>query len=186
MLDSLLTGVILFSSFSMRTANVQPNPDDYEFSVGLKTDSWYLNRQWERELGTDYVDTQLWAVYDDNNAYIKPEYFNKQSKDVLYLKVDLRSSYKGITFGLTTRNKDETLKTFENFFSGGCNLGKDYEKIKVDFSADGYYTEDFDYETKYNMSWKLTDTVSIYNVGEFFNIKGKEFYKAKIGLEVNL
>ena len=28
-LDSLLAGVMLFSSFAARTPNVQPNPDDY-------------------------------------------------------------------------------------------------------------------------------------------------------------
>ena len=28
-LDSLLAGVMLFSSFALRTPNVQPNPDDY-------------------------------------------------------------------------------------------------------------------------------------------------------------
>ena len=36
-LDSLLAGVMLFSSFAIRTPNVQPNPDDYEVSVGLVT-----------------------------------------------------------------------------------------------------------------------------------------------------
>ena len=36
MLNSLLSGVILFTSFAMRTPNVQPNPDDYEFSIGLR------------------------------------------------------------------------------------------------------------------------------------------------------
>ena len=34
MLDSLLAGVMLFSSFAVRTPNVQPNPDDYEVSIG--------------------------------------------------------------------------------------------------------------------------------------------------------
>ena len=29
-LDSLLAGVMLFSSFAARTPNTQPNPDDYE------------------------------------------------------------------------------------------------------------------------------------------------------------
>ena len=33
-LDSLLAGVMLFSSFALRTPNVQPNPDDYEISIG--------------------------------------------------------------------------------------------------------------------------------------------------------
>ena len=51
-LDSLLTGMILFSSFAMRTPNVQPNPDDYELSVGVSHSSFYVNRQWVRELGT--------------------------------------------------------------------------------------------------------------------------------------
>ena len=35
LLDSLLVGVMLFSSFAIRTPNVEPNPDDYEVSVGL-------------------------------------------------------------------------------------------------------------------------------------------------------
>ncbi len=34
-LDSLLAGVMLFSSFAARTPNVQPNPDDYEVT-GIK------------------------------------------------------------------------------------------------------------------------------------------------------
>ena len=32
-LDSLLVGVMLFTSFSARTPNSQPNPDDYEVSI---------------------------------------------------------------------------------------------------------------------------------------------------------
>ena len=36
-LDSLLAGTILFTSFAMRTPNVQPNPDDYEFSLGISS-----------------------------------------------------------------------------------------------------------------------------------------------------
>jgi len=55
-LDSLLSGVILFTSFAMRTPNVQPNPDDYEFSIGLSKDNYYLKRDCERELVTKYID----------------------------------------------------------------------------------------------------------------------------------
>ena len=43
-LDSLLVGVMLFSSFAIRTPNVQPNPDDYEVSVGLSHPNYYINR----------------------------------------------------------------------------------------------------------------------------------------------
>jgi hypothetical protein len=59
-LDSLLAGVMLFTSFAMRTPNVQPNSDDYEFSIGLSKDNYYLKRDWERELGSKYIDDILW------------------------------------------------------------------------------------------------------------------------------
>jgi hypothetical protein len=59
-LDSLLTGVMLFSSFAIRTPNVQPNPDDYEVSVGVSHPNYYINRQWERELGEPYIDDLVW------------------------------------------------------------------------------------------------------------------------------
>ena len=39
-LDSLLAGVMLFSSFAARTPNVQPNPDDYEVSIGMSKDNF--------------------------------------------------------------------------------------------------------------------------------------------------
>ena len=75
-LDSLLAGVMLFSSFAMRTPNVQPNPDDYEVSIGVSHDNFYVNRQWERELGTKYIDDLFW-IKIDNGIYFKPEYMNK-------------------------------------------------------------------------------------------------------------
>ena len=82
-LDSLLAGVMLFTSFAMRTPNVQPNPDDYEFSIGLSKDNYYFKRDWERELGTKYIDDIAWFKFE-NGVYFKPEYLNKQSKDVKY------------------------------------------------------------------------------------------------------
>ena len=54
-LDSLLVGVMLFSSFSIRTPYHQRNPDDYEVSVGVSHSNYYINRQCERELGTKYI-----------------------------------------------------------------------------------------------------------------------------------
>lgn len=60
MLDSLLAGVMLFSSFSIRDANVQPNPDDYEVSIGISHSDYFINRQWERELGSRYDDVHVY------------------------------------------------------------------------------------------------------------------------------
>ena len=117
-LDSLLAGVMLFSSFAARTPNVQPNPDDYEVSVGISNDNFYLNRQWERELGEFYIDDLFWYKFD-NVLYFKPEYMNKESKGVKYLKIDSRRAFGDWSFGFTSRNDNDNVfsKDFSTFIS---------------------------------------------------------------------
>jgi len=192
-LDSLLAGVMLFSSFAARTPNVQPNPDDYEISVGLTHDNFHVNRQWERELGERYIDDLVWFKLD-NQVYFKPEYMNKESRDVKYLKIDWRSKLKDWSFGFTSRNDNDNVfsRNFETFFSFGMSKKKKYynDKIEVDVSFDGYIPPDetgenttFEFEDKFKVSWKLTDKIRLYNLGEISKLQGKEFYKAKIGLE---
>ena len=194
-LDSLLAGVMLFSSFAARTPNVQPNPDDYEVSVGISNDNFYLNRQWERELGSFYVDDLFWFKYD-NGLYIKPEYMNKESRDVKYLKLDARRNVKDWSFGLTSRSiGDDIINSgFETFISFGMSKKKTYwEKVEVDVSFDGYFPpsqeegrDTFEFEDKFKVSYQLTEKIRIYNLGEISKLQGKEFYKAKIGFEVKL
>ena len=188
MLDSLLAGVMLFSSLAVRTPNTQPNPDDYEVSIGVSHPAYYFNRQWERELGTKYVDDLFWAKVD-NGFYFKPEYMNKESKYVKYLKLDSRRSFKGVSVGATTRSTDETLKIYETFASVGYSNKKTYwEKVDIEFSFDGYAPpeSDFEYENKFKFSWRLTDKIRLYNLGEISKLKGTQFYKAKIGVELSL
>jgi len=195
-LDSLLTGVMLFSSFAVRTPNVQPNPDDYEVSVGLTHKNFHANRQWERELGEFYIDDLFWAKLESGKVYFKPEYMNKESHDVRYFKMDWRNKWKDITYGFTSRNDDEDVfsQNFETFFSFGMSKKKTYwEKVDVEVSFDGYMPPDdtgenttFEYEDKFKVSWKLTDKIRLYNVGEVSKLQGKQFYKGKIGIEVSL
>ena len=195
-LDSLLAGVMLFSSFAARTPNVQPNPDDYEVSVGISNDNFYANRQWERELGEFYIDDLFWYKYD-NGIYFKPEYLNKESQDVRYLKVDARRSIKGLSFGITSRSIDDDIlgSGFETFVSFGMSKKKKYydDKIEVDVSFDGYLPpsqedgrDTFEYEDKFKVSYKLTEKIRLYNVGEISKLQGNEFYKAKVGVEISL
>ena len=194
-LDSLLAGVMLFSSFAARTPNVQPNPDDYEVSVGFSHDNYYVNRQWERELGEFYIDDLFWLKID-NGVYFKPEYMNKESQGVKYLKLDWRRKFLGASWGFTTRSTDESLNIYETFASVGMSKKKTYwDKVEVEATFDGYLPPDengdtdlknFEFEDKFKVSWKLTDKIRIYNLGEISRLKGKEFYKGKIGIEVSL
>ena len=188
MLDSLLAGVMLFSSLAVRTPNTQPNPDDYEVSIGVSHPAYHFNRQWERELGTKYIDDLFWVKYDDW-LYFKPEYMNKESKNVKYAKLDWRRNIFGVGVGFPTRSTDETLKIYETFASVGWSKKKTYwDKVDVEVSFDGYLPpeSEFEFEDKFKVSWKLTDKIRLYNLGEISRLKGKEFYKAKIGIEYNL
>ena len=193
-LDSLLAGVMLFSSFAVRTPNVQPNPDDYEVSIGVGHKNYYINRQWERELGSYYLDDLVWLKYDDK-LYIKPEYMDKQSQGVKYLKVDYRLEYYGATWGFTTRSTNDGLNDYETFASVGISKKKKYyqDKVEVEVTFDGYAPPNeagdfktFEFEDKFKVSWKLTDKVRVYNQGEVSKLKGKEYYKGKIGIEITL
>jgi hypothetical protein len=193
-LDTLLTSVMLFSSFAMRDANIQPNPDDYEVSIGVSHPNYFINRQWERELGTKYLDTHIWAKLDANGLYFKPEYFDKESDNVKYMKIDWRKNWIGASWGFTTRSTDDELSLYETFASVGLTKKKKYgDKVEVEVTFDGYLPPDengdnttFEYEDKFKVSWKLTDKVRIYNTGEVSQIKGESNYKAKIGVEISL
>ena len=193
MLDSLLAGVMLFSSFAVRTPNTQPNPDDYEVSIGVSHPAYYFNRQWERELGEPYIDDLIWVKIEDG-IYFKPEYMNKESQGVKYLKMDWRNKWKDWSYGFTSRNDSENVfsRNFETFFSFGMSKKKKYfdDRVEVEATFDGYFppgesgeNNTFEFEDKFKVSWKLTDKVRIYNMGEISKIQGKEFYKGKIGLE---
>jgi len=195
-LDSLLAGVMLFSSFSARTANVQPNPDDYEVSVGISNDNFHLNRQWERELGEFYIDDLFWYKFD-NVLYFKPEYMNKESKNVKYLKIDSRRAWGDWTFGFTSRNDNDNVfsSDFVTFVSFGMSKKKSYynDKVEVEATFDGYFPpseedgrDTFEFEDKFKVSWKITERLRLYNLGEISKLQGQEFYKAKIGFEYSL
>ena len=181
----------------MRDANVQPNPDDYEVSIGLSNDNFYINRQWERELGEFYIDDLFWAKLE-NGVYFKPEYMNKESQGVKYLKMDWRNKWKDWSYGFTSRNDDDNVfsKNFETFLSVGLNRKKAYgELVEVEVTFDGYLPPDengntdlknFEFEDKFKVSWKITDKIRLYNIGEVSRLQGKEFYKGKVGIEITL
>ena len=193
-LDSLLVGVMLFSSFAIRTPNVQPNPDDYEVSIGLNHPNYYINRQWERELGGKYIDDLVWAKLEGAGAYFKPEYMNKASQDVKYLKMDWRRTYKYITYGFTTRSTNNNLSLYETFASIGISRKKTYgDKVDIEVTFDGYLPPDeigdnttFEYEDKFKVSYRITKKIRLYNLGEVSKLKGKQYYKGKIGIEITL
>ena len=128
-------------------------------------------------------------------AYFKPEYMNKQSKDIKYLKLDWRNKSKDWTYGFTTRSTNKQLNEYATFFSAGMSKQRVVGKWDITFSFDGYLPPKddgsldenlFEFENKFNFKYKLTERTSLYNIGEFYSLQGQKFYKAKVGLEFKL
>ena len=70
-MNGLLSGIILFSSFAMRTPNdTDIKKDDYELSLGFKSKTVYFKRDWERELGQNYIDDEVWFEWNPGVLYL--------------------------------------------------------------------------------------------------------------------
>ena len=126
---------------------------------------------------------------------MKPEYLDKQSKSVKYLKLDWRKTLRYVNFGFTTRSDGENLNTYTTFFSGQIKRAAEINKWTMTGSFDGYLVPKdendslgkiLECETIFDIKYKLTENISIYNLGQFNKVQGHQFYKTKIGLEFKL
>ena len=194
-MNSFLMGLVLFGSLSMRTANdinFQDTPD-YEVSIGVKNENLFLNRQWERQDGLNYVDDEYWFKTEPGDFYIKPQYVNKASRDLKYTKLDLRykpDSFKGFSVGYTGFDYGNLQK---NSLSVGYQYNKDIsDKWKVTYMLDGYVAKTsvannrIDYENYIEFKYKFSDKLSLTSLFDYNNFRGIEFYKMKVGVEYEL
>ena len=191
-MNGLLSGLILFSSFAMRTPN---NPDitkdDYEISFGLKNDNVYFKRDWERELGENYIDDEVWFEWTRGILYVKPQYVNKTSRNLQYGKMDTRYKKDWFSIGHTVLYSDDKIEQ-------GTSIGIHKKKtinthFDLETKFDGYYFRDeildehrFDMQDYVSLNWKINDNLTLSNIFDYNDIKDKKYYKFKIGLEYKL
>ena len=191
-MNGLLSGIILFSSFAMRTPNdTDIKKDDYELSLGFKSKTVYLKRDWERELGQNYIDDEVWFEWNPGVLYLKPQYVNKTSRDLQYGKMDTRYKKGWFSFGHTMLYSDDK---FEQGTSIGIHKKKTINAhFDLETKFDGYYFRDevlgenrFDMEDYVSLNWKVNEKLTLANIFDYNNIKGKKYYKFKIGVEYKL
>tara|TARA_B100000519_G_scaffold130793_1_gene112941 strand:- start:292 stop:879 length:588 start_codon:yes stop_codon:yes gene_type:complete len=192
MLQGLLSGLILFTSFSARTPNDDTiTKDDYEIALGFKNENIYLKRDWERELGQSYIDDEIWFEFEPKNLYIKPQYVNKTSRNLKYGKADIRYRQGDYSIGYTGLYSDEK---FESGLSMGIQKKKEInDKLSLQAKWDGYYFRDeltgysrVDMEDYLQINWKISDKLILTNIFDYNDIKGRKYYKFKVGVEYEL
>ena len=193
-MNSFLSGLILFSSFSMRTPNdVEVVKDDYEISLGFKTDKLYAKRDWERERGEKYIDEEFWFVFEPENIplYMKPAHVNKSSRNLKYSKLDTR--FKKSIFSL-----GHTALVAEDKTEQRLSLGVQYKKqingsLSFESKFDAYYFRDelmnqqrFDIEEYLSLNYKISEKLTLSNILDYNDVKGVKHYKFKFGIEYKL
>lgn len=189
MFQSIISGLILFGSFAMRTPNDITIPkDDYEVSIGFKNDNIYFKRDWERELGENYIDDEMWYEWKPENFYFKPQYINKESHELQYGKADVRYRRGDYSIGYTGMYSDER-------FESGLSIGHSYKKeinhtLSIETKFDGYWFRDelngydrFDWEEDVRLNYKLTDNITLSNIFDYNDVKDVKHYKFKVGIE---
>ena len=193
-MNSFLSGLILFSSFAMRTPNDESiKKDDYELSLGFKSKTIYYKRDWERELAINYIDEEAWFVFEPNGLplYMKPQYVNKTSRDLKYAKLDTRYKKDWFSIGHTALISED--KTEQGTSLGISNKKKINDSFNMVTKIDGYYFRDevlgldrFDSEINVSLNWKLTKKIILNNILDWNDVKGKQYYKFKVGFEYSL
>tara|TARA_R100000005_G_C4995791_1_gene202681 strand:+ start:2238 stop:2813 length:576 start_codon:yes stop_codon:yes gene_type:complete len=188
-MNGLLSGLVLFSSFAMRTPNDITIPkDDYEVSIGMRNETIYIKRDWERELGENYIDDEMWFEWKPKNLYFKPQYVNKTSRDLKYGKADVRYRNGDYSVGYTGLYSDDK---FESGLSVGAQKKKQINgRLSMEAKFDGYWFRDeltgydrFDWEEDVRINYKLNENVTISNIFDYNDVKGVKHYKFKVGVE---
>ncbi len=191
-LQGTLSSLILFTSFALRTPNDESiNVDDYEVTLGFKNEQMYFKRDWERELGQNYIDDEIWFEWKPKNLYIKPQYVNKTSRDLKYGKADIRYRSGDYSVGYTGLYADDK---FESGLSMGVSKKKEINShFSLEAKWDGYLFRNeltgesrFDMEDYAKINWKLNDKTTLTNIFDYNDVKGKKYYKFKIGIEYEL
>ncbi len=188
----MLSGLVLFTSFATRTPNDESiTKDDYEVTLGFRNEQMYFKRDWERELGQKYIDDEIWFEWKPKNLYVKPQYVNKTSRDLTYGKADIRYRNGDYSVGYTGMYADDK---FESGLSMGVSKKKEINShFSLEAKWDGYLFRNeltgesrFDMEDYAKINWKLNDKTTLTNIFDYNDVKGKKYYKFKIGIEYEL
>ena len=182
MINELLLAAILSTSFSVRKPNDATKPQDYEFSVKSEKNegkfTFYEKVDYERELGENYIEDEVWFEWTRGILYVKPQYVNKTSRNLQYGKMDTRYKKDWFSIGHTVLYSDDKIEQ-------GTSIGIHKKKtinthFDLETKFDGYYFRDeildehrFDMQDYVSLNWKIKDKLTLSNIFDYNDIKEK-------------
>ena len=181
---NILLATLIGLSFSVRTPNDDTKPLDYEIAVkSAKEDGkfqYFVKRDWERELGDEYIDTQFEITQKLKLYYVGVKYMDKQSRDYKYSQARLGLASDVVDAGLAITESGNTMANFT--FKKILKEDTFEYKIYIDFSSD-LVTEIW--EIKSEARKYLTKRTHVYASfnKEFYNGFVDEQYKVGLGVK---
>ena len=190
MIKELFLASIISTSLSVKTSNDDTKQYDYEFMVMSEknTDnfSFFVKRDWERELGEKYIDNVVKIKYiTAKNIYTGIDLIDKESKGIEYST--LNAGYKfnnGLQSGGSVKIDSETS------ILASISYDRRIEEEKTTYVFSSSIKSDLKSESIYNLNidirrW-INERVNLFAMGKYIYFDGSEDFQFKVGAGVKI
>ena len=184
------------TSVSVRTPNDTTKPLDYEFSLKLEDVDgkfrYLLKRDWERELGTKYIDDVVNFQHSIiKYVYYGVDYVNKESKGIDYITYNIGSDIGYFKAGVSFQEIDEKWSPLLNL---GLSAKADIKDLDdnpnisyiIDISVKSDIGENNIFNVKSEVKKWLSKRVNIFALYKHEYYNEKEDFQFKVGIGVKL
>ena len=184
------------TSFSVRTANDDTQPLDYELSIKLNDTNgkfrYLLKRDWERELGEEYVDDIVNLQHQFlGHLYYGVDYVNKESKDIDYITGNIGATIGWFKAGVSFKEVDGEVSPLLNLALSTKADVKDLDgnpdiTYLLSISAKSDISDNHIFNIKSEVKKWLTKRINVFGLYKHEYYNEKEDFQFKVGLGVKL
>ena len=190
MIKELFLASILSFSTSVRTPNDATKPLDYEFSSGIEKTSgkftYSIKRDWERELGVNYIDNVVKFTHNYGSVYYGMDHFDKESKNIKYTTHNCGFSHKsGLKAGIAIKSEENELPILAHL-SFTTKIKKDDHEYLLDLSAKTDLAENNIFYVKSEIKKWFTPKINVFAFYKHQYVSEQEDFQFKVGLGVKL
>ena len=184
------------TSFSVRTANDDTKPLDYELSIKLNDTNgkfrYLLKRDWERELGEEYVDDIVNLQHQFlGHLYYGVDYVNKESKDIDYITGNIGATIGWFKAGVSFKESDGEVSPLLNLALSTKADVKDLDgnpdiTYLLSISVKSDISDNHIFNIKSEVKKWLTRRINVFGLYKHEYYNEKEDFQFKVGLGVKL
>ena len=190
----IILPLILSTSVSVRSPNIEPNPFDYEIAFKVqKADIAYFDIEFERENGIEYLDKETWILRRFGRLSIKERYLEKESRNIKFNQIDCRYNHKQFSVGYGLKHYDSALLPSHNLVIGWQSKAINWDIIIAQLSVQSSIDvvsnfNRLDISTHNEAKFRLNtwENVSLSMLLNYERLGDKYFYQAKTTLNLEI